>query len=74
MSVVVSARVPKELKEELKRYGVNISEVIRRALEEELQRIKEERAKEALKRAAEILKKIPEDEIVRFIREDRLSR
>jgi len=74
MSVVVSARVPKELKEELKRYGVNISEVIRRALEEELQRIKEERAKEVLKRAAEILKKIPEDEIVRFIREDRLSR
>ena len=55
MSVTVSARVPRELKEELKR-------------------IKEEEVRKALERAARALRKISEEEIVRSIKEDRLSR
>jgi len=31
----ITVRVPRKLKEELARYGVNVSEVLRRALEEE---------------------------------------
>jgi len=73
-TVVVSARVPRKLKEALQRHGVNISQVIRRALEEELERIRLEEARKAAKRLAEFLKDIPVEEIVRSIREDRLSR
>jgi hypothetical protein len=35
MSVTVSVRIPRRLRDEAKRYGINISEVARRALEEE---------------------------------------
>ncbi|MGC9104204.1 MAG: ribbon-helix-helix protein, CopG family [Candidatus Methanodesulfokora sp.] len=40
MSVTIIVKVPKELKEEIKRMGININEVVRRALEEELKRKK----------------------------------
>jgi antitoxin CcdA len=40
MSVTVTVRIPKELKEEAERHGINISHVLRRALEEELRRRK----------------------------------
>jgi post-segregation antitoxin (ccd killing protein) len=32
MSVTISVRIPKELKEEIKKYGINISHVGRKAL------------------------------------------
>ncbi len=74
MSSVVFARVPRELREELKKYGVNISKVIRRALEEELERIRLRKAEEAAQRAKQILMRIPPGEIAKSIREDRLKR
>jgi len=36
MSVVVSAKVPKELRERARRYGISISKVVRRTLEAEV--------------------------------------
>ncbi|MFZ8793102.1 MAG: type II toxin-antitoxin system CcdA family antitoxin, partial [Acidilobaceae archaeon] len=52
-SVVLSVRVRRELKEEAERLGINIREVVERALEEEIRRVKMERLKtvigEALK-------------------------
>ena len=53
MSVTISVRIPKELKEEIKKYGINISHVMRKALEEELGKKKIEEAKEAAKRLGE---------------------
>ena len=74
MSVTVSVRIPRELKEEAKRYGINISEVARRALEKEVKRRKLEEAMTAARRIGEILSKIPEEEMVKWLREAREER
>ena len=44
MSAVVSVRIPEELKETLKKYGVKVSEAARRALEDEVERRRMEEA------------------------------
>ena len=70
----MSVRIPRELKEEAKRYGINISEVARRALEEEVRRRKLEEAMAVARRIGEILSKIPEEEMVKWLREAREER
>ncbi len=72
--VTVSARIKREIYEKLKRYGVNISDVIRRALEEEIRRREEEETRESLRKIQEILGKIPPEEIVEIIRSSREKR
>jgi len=42
MSATISVRVPRELKEDLARYGVEVSEVTGRALREEVERRRRE--------------------------------
>ncbi len=69
--VTVSAKVKREFYEKLKQYNVRISEVIRRALEEEVKRREEEEAREKLATMQEILVKIPREEIVETIRKTR---
>jgi antitoxin CcdA len=73
MSVTISVRIPKELKEEIKKYGINISHVVRKALEEELRKKKIEEAREAAKRLGEFFSKIPEEDIVKCIKISRKS-
>ena len=72
--VTVSARIRRELYEKLREYGVVISDVIRRALEEEVRRREEEEIREALRKAQEILAKIPPEEIVNVVRSSREER
>jgi len=72
--VTVSAKVRRELWEKLKSYGVNISEVIKRSLEEEIKKREEEEAKRLLGKASKLLKKLSEEEIVESIRESREER
>jgi len=72
--VTVSARIRRELYLKLKEYGVPISRVIRRALEEEVRRREEEEVREALRRAQEILRKIPSEEMVGVVRAGREER
>jgi post-segregation antitoxin (ccd killing protein) len=71
MGSIISVRVPQELKDDLKRYGIEVSEVTRKALEEEVKR----REREELQRMAEelgaLLEKIPRERIIEGIREDR---
>ena len=69
--VTVSAKVKRELLEEARRLGINISELMRRALEEEVRRRRLVRLEERLRGKRDILAKIDVDEIVRLIREDR---
>ncbi len=71
MSATISVRVPKELKEELARYGVEVSEVTRRALQEEVERRRMQELREAAEELGEALEGIPDEEIVERIREDR---
>jgi Arc/MetJ-type ribon-helix-helix transcriptional regulator len=74
MSVTVTVRIPKELKEEAERHGINISHVLRRALEEELKKRKIKEVEEAAKRAGELFSRIPEEEIVNRIKKARKER
>src|SRR4030042_1055072 len=70
----ITVRVPNELKRELEETGVKISEVTRRALENEVKRIREEKAREAARKLSELLSEVPDDEIIRAIRETRDQR
>jgi len=72
--VTVSAKVRRELWEKLKSYGVNISEVIRRSLEEEVRRREEEEVKRLLGEASKHLRKLSEEEVVESIRKSREER
>jgi hypothetical protein len=69
--VTVSAKIDRELYEKLKRYGIQVSRVVRKALEEEVRRAEEEEVKKLLERMGGILEKIPSEEIVKSIRESR---
>jgi len=69
--VTASTKIRRELKEEAERLGINISEVLRKALEEEVKRRKLERFKERLEKLNHILDKIDINRIVKSIREDR---
>ncbi len=72
--VTVSAKIRRNLYEKIKKYSIPVSDVIRKALIEEVQRREEEEARRALRRAQEILKKIPSDEVVTLIRSSREER
>jgi post-segregation antitoxin (ccd killing protein) len=72
-SVVLSVRVRRELKEEAERLGINIREVVERALEEEIRRVKMERLKTVIGEALKGMD-VGVEEWVEAIRESRLER
>jgi len=37
-SVAISVRIPRKVKEELTKYGIKVSEIVRKALKEEIER------------------------------------
>jgi antitoxin CcdA len=72
--VTVSAKVKRELLDEAKRLNINVSELIRSALENEVRRRRLMLLKEKLRSKKAILEKIDVNEVVRLIREDREAR
>jgi len=72
--VTVSTKIRKEVVEKARRLGVNISEFLRKTLEEEVKRRELEHLGKKLNELDSVLKKIDMNEIVRLIREDRDSR
>lgn len=73
-SVTISAKIDRELREKLKKYGIPVNRVIRKALEEEVRRVEEAEVKKALEKMGRILEKIPPEEIVKLVRESREER
>ena len=72
--VTISVKVPLKIKEELEKYGIKPSELLKKAIAEEL-RIKEvEEIKKEIEELKETIEKISTDFIVKSIREDRNSR
>lgn len=71
MSSVITVRVPLALKAELRRYGVEVSEVTRRALEGEVRERRRMELEEAARILGEAFERMPADRFVRSIREDR---
>ena len=72
--VTVTAKIPAELKERLKRLGVNVSELIRKTLELEAERLERERLRKMAEEAGEILQKIPAEELIEAVRMGRETR
>jgi len=68
----VSAKIPKDLRKKLEKHGVKVSEVIRRALEEEVLVLEERLLKRELDEASSVVRgKISEADIVRAVRAGR---
>jgi len=71
MSVVIGIRIPRKLKEELEKLGINYTEEIREYL---VRRVREERAKRLIKEIEEFRRSIgfiKGNLSAEFIREDR---
>jgi len=74
MSDVITVRVDRETKRKIKKHGINVSKTVRVALQKEIAKKEEETLLRALDEAGRILRKIPEKEIVRVVRESRDER
>ena len=71
-SVVVSVRIPRELKERLDELNVNVSEVVRGFLEKYVEEVELERLRERLRRLRERLAgRVDAGAIAVLVREDR---
>jgi len=72
--VTVTAKIPVGLKERLNKLGVNMSGLIREALELEVERLEREKLRKLAEEAGEILRKIPVEELVEAVRVGREAR
>jgi post-segregation antitoxin (ccd killing protein) len=74
MSEVITVRVKKSLKEKIRKHKINISKTVREALEDEVKKRENAELAQAISQMKAVLEKIPDDEIVRAIRESRDQR
>jgi len=70
----ISVKVPLEVKEKLKKLGIKPSKILRKAIEDAIREEEVKRLKEKIKALQPTLAKIPMDDVVKSIREDRESR
>ena len=73
-SVTVSTKIPKQLKEKIDRLKIKPSRLLRKALEDEINRRETEELKEEIDKLKPILEKVSMQDIVKSIREDRDSK
>jgi len=74
VSAVISVRVPRKLKEELERLGINYSKAVREFLEELVRREKARRLRERMEEFKRRIGRIEGDLASGFVREDRDAR
>ena len=72
--VTASAKAPKELRDKMHKLNVNISQLIRKAIEEEVKRREEDAFRRLAAEASLVLRKIPPEEITKIIHETREQR
>jgi antitoxin CcdA len=71
--VTVSTKIPKQLKEKIRRLKIKPSKILRKALEEEVKKREVEELKEELTRLKPVLDRVSMDRVVLSVREDRDS-
>ncbi len=72
---IITVRVPRKVKEKLEKYNVNVSETVRRFLDEYLTELEMKNLTERLESLRERLGgKIDPEQIANLVREDRESR
>ena len=74
MSEVLTIRVDKSLKGKIKRYNIRASKIARQAIEEEIKRHEMQELTDAVIDMKTLLEKIPDEEIIKAIRESRDQR
>ncbi|ACP37654.1 type II toxin-antitoxin system CcdA family antitoxin [Saccharolobus islandicus] len=74
MSDVISVRVKKELKKKAEELGINIREVVEKALEEAIKEKEKEELKDIAMRIKELMRDVSENDWVRAVRESRDER
>ena len=74
MSEIIAVRVKKSLKEKIRKHKINVSKTMRLALENEIKMHEEEEFAQAFATMKAILQKIPDEEIVKSVRESRDQR
>lgn len=72
--VTISAKVDEELKRKAKELGINVSALVRRALEEESRKVELQNAVKKLRKELEKSPKLPKGTVARIIREVREQR
>lgn len=72
--ITVSVKIPREVKEKLERLGIKPSELLRKAIMEEIRNREIEDLEREIENARDILSKISTEYITQSIREDRESR
>lgn len=72
--VTVSVKIPREVKEKLERLGIKPSELLRKAIMEEIRNREIEDLEREIENARDILSKISTEYVMQSIREDRESR
>jgi len=74
MSDVISVRVKKELKKKAEELGINIREVIEKALEESIKEKEKEELRDMTMKIKELMRDVSEDDWIRAVRESRDER
>ncbi len=72
--VTVSVKIPVEVKEKLEKLGIKPSDLLKRAIYEEIKRREIKEIEKELEELAGVLEKFSENFVVKSIREDRDSR
>jgi post-segregation antitoxin (ccd killing protein) len=72
--VTISVKVPIELKEKIKKLGIKPSNLLRKAIEEEVRSKEVERIKREIEELKPLLSKISIEDATKSIREDREQR
>ncbi|RLI23893.1 DUF4145 domain-containing protein [Candidatus Bathyarchaeota archaeon] len=74
MSVVVSVRVRRELKEEAERLGIDLRRLVEETLKREVERRRRARFEEAVDTIVQGMNPVSEEEFVKVVREWRRKR
>jgi post-segregation antitoxin (ccd killing protein) len=70
----ITVRIPKEMKKDIETLKIEVSEVTRTALENEVRRLKREKAKQAAANLSKLLATVPDEKIKQAVRESRDER
>ena len=74
MSEVLTLRVDKALKGKIRKYKISVSKIARQALEEEIRKRERQELTDAIIEMKTLLEKIPDEEIIKAVRESRDQR
>ena len=74
MSEVLTVRVDKTLKAKIRKYKISASKIARQAIEEEIRKREMQELTDAVIEMKALLEKIPDEEIIKAVRESRDQR